>query len=229
MVCEARCSGVERAIVVRHGATLSYRDGGLSAEGRAQLRALGDRLRSERGGWDRVLVFTSPSRRCRESASAIVARLRSALPATRSPIVRDALRPVGVLVHGRMFDLGALHLPPGRVAADVARFWALQRGGDDPFQAWERGELASLEPRDWVSSRLEGFAEELWSVARDTLPIAVTHAENVRLLEANWGIQPGSKPRFGEARCYVRRLGGAVDMLTAGCRVGVGARECGRG
>lgn len=225
VACEARCSGVERAVLVRHGATLSYRDGGLTAEGRAQLRAVGDRLRSDHRGRKRVLVFTSPSRRCRESASAIVQSLRPVQPGTRAPIVREELRPVGVLVHGRLLDLGALHLPPGPIAADVARFWALQREGGDPFQAWERGELESLEPVGWVSSRLAGFARELWARAADVLPIAVTHAENIRLLEVAWGVTSASKPGCGEARCYVRGLDGEVDKVVPCCLVGVGARE----
>ncbi len=229
--CEARCCDAELVVVVRHGEPVSYCDGGLTPNGRHQIELCGAALAGQlhfsvkqRSSFERparVVTWTSPSRRCRETASTLVAVLRDEGFLARRARVRWELAPVQVRTPSGMVDLAAVipEVEEGPAAGDLERFWEKHRSGENPFALWEVGEFPSFEPLASVQARLEALDSDVASPessgtdAGCRVRVLVTHCENIRLLEQSWGLADPPGAALGEARLY-----------RSGCR----AERCGR-
>jgi broad specificity phosphatase PhoE len=196
--------------VVRHGETVSYRDGGLTPAGYAQAAAAGRRLLLLARACGTAIgpdVCTSPSRRCRETARVIAGVLTAEGLAARV-VVTDAIASVRLVEDGQLLDLGlAQDRPPSPAVDDLSRFWSELATGHDVFRSWEEGGFPWFESPPDVRARLRAFIE-----GHDGPTVAVTHGEICRLLVGEAGI-----PELGAVLAWdgpprgARRLAGMMD------------------
>lgn len=195
--------GTVMVALVRHGEPRSYRHGGLTLEGRAQIAGAAWQLAATRArGWS-TEVWTSPAARCRESAAVLVRNLRCMGIVTQRPRRCEELGPVRVRTPRGLADLTTTEVLPGSAAErDLGRFWEMHYRGDDPFALWEEGEFATFEPPTALEARLVSIEARLAAVRRSALVALVTHAENIRLLERRWGTPVEGLVDFGALRLY---------------------------
>lgn len=169
--------------LVRHGEPTSYRDGGLTPTGRAQATAAAAVLAPFlAGSVAPVPVWTSPARRCRETARLVAGGLRSrGVPVAR--VVRRAPELVMVRadLDGELVDVGLARdrVAGEAAAADLHRFWADHHEGRNPFERWEASEYPTFEPPELVAERVCGFVAAL-----DRPAVVVSHSELIRLAMA---------------------------------------------
>jgi broad specificity phosphatase PhoE len=181
--------------LVRHGEPTSYRDGGLTPTGRAQATAAATLLAPLlAGSTELVPVWTSPARRCRETARLLTAGLRArGVPVSRVVRRAPALEMVRADLAGELVDVGLARDRAGTAAAaaDLQRFWSDHRAGRNPFERWEASEYPTFETPDVVAERVRGFLQTL-----DRPVLVVSHSELIRLALPLLGLADESVP-FG--------------------------------
>jgi broad specificity phosphatase PhoE len=178
---------------VRHGEPTSYRDGGLTPAGRREAQQAAERLAPGLRGLGPVTVWTSPSRRCRESARLLAHRLRERGVPVEGPSDAPDLVMVRARVGDRLVDIG---LARDRAASsDLDEFWADHRAGRNPFDRWEAEAYESFESPGAVARRLQGFVHDV--DGRPAPAVAVTHSELIRIAARDLGLA-GEDLRFGD-------------------------------
>lgn len=180
--------------LVRHGEPTSYRDGGLTPQGREHAGRAAEVLAELlRPGDPAVPLVTSPARRCRETARLIREGLRhrqiDCTPAADVP----QLVMVRVRVGSRLVDLGLARdvVNDDAAAADLRAFWADHRAGNNPFDAWEAERYATFESPSEVRARVVGYLASIGGPA-----VVVTHSELIRIAAGAFGAR-GDDLGFG--------------------------------
>jgi len=189
--------------LVRHGEPTSYRDGGLTPTGRLEAERAAEQLAPGLAGIGSVTVWTSPARRCRESARLLAGHLRQRGVAVEGPTDAPALVMVRARVGDRLVDIGLAR--DRGASADLDAFWGDHRAGRNPFDRWEAEAYPSFESPADVAGRLWAFLRQVDAAAGPD--VVVTHSELIRIAARDLGLGGGDDLRFGDVLFVGTMLG----------------------